>query len=108
MTALRLVSTTGMSEQEWLGVRRKGIGGSEIAAIAGLSPFETPLSVYLRKIGELPDKEETEAMYWGSVLENVIAEEYKRRHPEVRVRRVNAVLQHPEVPYFLANIDREI
>jgi len=103
-----LVSTTGMSEQEWIGVRRKGIGGSEIAAIAGLSPFETPLSVYLRKIGELPDKEETEAMYWGSVLENVIAEEYKRRHPEVRVRRVNAVLQHPEVPYFLANIDREI
>lgn len=108
MTAVRLASTVDMTREEWLTARRQGIGGSDIAAIAGVNPWETALSVYLRKTGELPEKEETEAMYWGRVLEDLIAQEYARRHPEVRVRRINAVLQHPEVPYFLGNIDREI
>lgn len=108
MSAVRLASTTDLSREEWLQVRSQGIGGSDIAAIVGASPWDTPLSIYLRKVGELPEKEETEAMYWGTVLEEVVAQEYKRRHPEVQVRRVNAVLQHPETPYFLANIDREI
>src|SRR5690606_15971722 len=106
--ALRLVSTENLAREEWLQVRSQGIGGSDIAAIVGVSPWDTPLSIYLRRVGELPEKEETEAMYWGTVLEEVVAQEYKRRHPEVQVRRVNAVLQHPETPYFLANIDREI
>lgn len=108
MTAVRLASTVDMTREEWLTARRQGIGGSDIAAIAGVNPWETALSVYLRKTGELPEKEETEAMYWGRVLEDLVAQEYARRHPEVRVRRINAVLQHPEVPYFLGNIDREI
>ena len=108
MTAVRLASTVDMPREEWLRLRNQGIGGSDIAAIAGVNPWETALSVYLRKTGELPEKEETEAMYWGTVLEEVVAQEYARRHPEVRVRRINAVLQHPEVPYFLGNIDREI
>lgn len=97
-----------MPREEWLRLRNQGIGGSDIAAIAGVNPWETALSVYLRKVGELPEKEETEAMRWGTLLEPLIADEYKRRHPEARVRRVNAVLRHPEVPYFLANIDREV
>src|SRR5690606_13419559 len=108
MTAVRLASTVDMPREEWLKVRSGGIGGSEIGAIAGVNPWDTPLSVYLRKVGELPEKEETEAMYWGTVLEEVVAQEYARRHPEARVRRINAVLQHPDVPYFLANVDREI
>jgi len=106
--AVRLISTANMSREEWLRVRSQGIGGSEIAAIAGVSPWETPLSVYLRKVGELPEREETDAMRWGTLLEPLIADEYRRRHPEASVRRGNAVLRHPEVPYFLANIDREI
>lgn len=108
MTAVRLVSTHNMDRSEWLSVRTRGIGGSDIAAIAGVSPWATPLSVYLDKIGEAPEQEETEAMRWGTILEDVVAREYARRHPEYTIRRVNAVLQHPEVPYFIGNIDREI
>ena len=108
MTAVRLVSTHNMDRSEWLSVRTRGIGGSDIAAIAGVSPWATPLSVYLDKIGEAPKQDETEAMRWGTILEDVVAREYARRHPEYTIRRVNAVLQHPEVPYFIGNIDREI
>src|SRR5690554_1892820 len=108
MTAVRLVSTADMDRRDWLQVRTRGIGGSDIAAIAGVSPWATPLSVYLDKIGGAPEKEGTEAMGWGTILEDVVAREYARRHPEYTIRRVNAVLQHPEVRYFIGNIDREI
>lgn len=108
MTAVPLVSTADMDRRDWLQVRTRGIGGSDIAAIAGVSPWATPLSVYLDKIGEAPEQEETEAMRWGTILEDVVAREYARRHPEYRVRRVNRMLQHRDVPYFIANIDREI
>lgn len=36
-----LVSTENLTEQEWLAYRRQGIGGSDVAAILGISPFRT-------------------------------------------------------------------
>ena len=46
-------------------------------------------------------------MYWGSLLEPIVAAHYTRRTGN-RVRRINAVLQHPEHSWMLANIDREV
>lgn len=46
-------------------------------------------------------------MYWGSLLEPIVAAHYTRRTGN-RVRRINAVLQHPDHPWMLANIDREV
>ena len=37
-------------------------GGSDVAAICGLSPFETPLGVWMRKTGKAPPVEENEYM----------------------------------------------
>lgn len=107
MPALELVKTNEIEREDWLGVRRRGIGGSDIAAIAGLSPWRSPMAVYLEKIGEIPDKEESEAMYWGTKLEDVVADEFAKR-TGLKVARKNAILQHPEYPWMLANIDRRI
>lgn len=93
----------------WLAERRRGIGGSDIAAILGLSPWRTPLDVYLDKRGELepqPSGNE-QAMYWGTVLEDVVAREFASRTGE-RIQRVNAMLRHPEYPWMLGNVDRAI
>ena len=103
--ALRLVETTDLSREDWLQVRRAGIGGSDIAGILGISPFSTPLEVYAEKVMEI-QSEESEAMHWGNMLEPVIASEFALRHPEYRVEAVNAVLQDQEVPHFLTNVDR--
>lgn len=46
-------------------------------------------------------------MYWGTVLEPIVAQHYSKRTGN-KVRRVNAVLQHPNEPFMLANLDREI
>lgn len=102
-----LTPTRDMDRTEWLEWRRKGIGSSDAAAVAGLDPYKSPLAVYLEKVGEVTDDEQSEAAYWGLRLEDVLAEEYRRRTGR-RVRRRNAILQHPDYPWMLANLDREI
>ncbi len=103
--ALRVADTRAQDHTAWLDGRRRGIGGSDIAAVMGLSRWRSPLDVYLDKIGAAPEREESEAMAWGTALEPVIAAEYERRTGR-RVQRVNAILQHPDHPWALANIDR--
>jgi predicted phage-related endonuclease len=44
---------------------------------------------------------------WGTLLEPVVAASYRKQTGN-RIRRVNAVLRHPTVPFMLANIDREV
>lgn len=107
MQALRVVSTTDLERDDWLQVRRQGLGGSDIAAIAGLNPWKSPMAVYLDKINELPEQPDNERMYWGRVLEDVVAREFQSRTSH-RVQRVNAVLQHPKYHMLLANIDRKV
>lgn len=107
MTAQVLVSTANMDRQEWLEWRRKGIGGSDVAAIAGLSPWKSPVAVWLEKTGQTEPEEPGEAAYWGTVLEDVVAREFSLR-TGLKIRRRNAILQHPEYPWMLANVDRVI
>jgi len=71
---------------EALAERRTGIGGSDIAAIMGVSPFLSALDVFRLK-KDLVEVPESEAMYWGSALEGAILDRYQADHPEVAVER---------------------
>ncbi len=102
-----IASTRNMSEKEWLDFRRKGIGGSDAGAIAGVSPWASPLDVYLEKIGESPESDFGEPAYWGNVLEDVVAKEFQKR-TGLKVQKRNAILQHSDHPWMLANVDRLI
>lgn len=88
----------------WLAARRAGIGGSDVAAILGLSPWNTPLDVYLEKLGELPPTEETPAMHWGSTLEPVILDEFQRQTGQ-QVARNLPMTRHADHPHMIAHID---
>lgn len=105
--AMTLVKTNELTHEEWLEHRRKGIGGSDIAGILGMSPWSSPIKVYQDKIGELPPIEGNESMYWGNVLEDIVAKEFQKR-TGMKVRKKNAMLYHPEYPFMTANVDRLI
>lgn len=107
MEAKRAIDTSKMSREEWLAARRAGIGGSDAPAIMGASPWATPLSVYADKMGFLPETEETVAMRFGHDVEEIVARWFAQDTGK-KVRRLNAILQHPEYPWMLANIDRKI
>lgn len=113
--ALRFVSTKELSRDDWLSVRKNGIGSSDAAASVGLNPYQSQLELWMVKTGrdgELPKvdvNDETSPMYWGSLLEPIVAAHYTKRSGN-RVRKINAVLQHPDPDkaWMLANIDREV
>lgn len=111
--ALRLVDTRGLDRDDWLAVRKTGIGGSDAAAAVGLNPYKSMLELWLEKTGrdadlEKPDpKDTTHPVYWGTLLEPIVAAAYTQQTGN-KVRKVNAVLRHPSVNFMLANLDREI
>lgn len=107
MQAKILTVTTDMSRKEWLKARKKGIGGSDAAAIAGLNKWKSPVAVYLEKVGQAPEEEAGEAAYWGNVMEDIVAQEFSKR-TGLKVRRRNAILKHSEHRFMLANVDRLI
>ena len=84
--------------------RKRGIGGSDAAAICGLSPYRTPLQVWEDKRGLSGPQEDNEAMLWGRTLEPVV----RQRYSDVTgrpVRLPEGILQHPTIDFMLANID---
>ncbi|KAB7850193.1 YqaJ viral recombinase family protein [Streptomyces mobaraensis] len=89
----------------WLAARKAGIGGSEIAAVLGLSPFESAFSLWHRKRGLMEPVEETDVMYWGKLHEATICGEFARRHTEFEVV-VAPTYAHAERPWQIANPDR--
>jgi putative phage-type endonuclease len=113
--ALRLVKTKDMPREDWLAVRRRGIGSSDAAAAVGLNPYQSPLELWLVKTGRdsglAKDAEDDDSCptFWGNLLEPVVAAQYCQR-TGYKVRRSHAVLQHPHpnLLWMLANIDREV
>ena len=89
--------------------RRAGIGGSDVAVLLGLSPWKTPVELYYEKRGEWTpeDISDKPAVHFGNILESVVADEYAARN-NVKVERRNNMLQHPTLPFMLANIDRKV
>ncbi|KND45301.1 YqaJ viral recombinase family protein [Streptomyces stelliscabiei] len=71
---------------QWHAARANGIGGSEIAAVMGLSPYESRFSLWHRKKGLIGPVEESDVMYWGKIHEPAICAEFAKRHPDGEVR----------------------
>lgn len=111
--ALKLIKTQALGREQWLEVRRRGIGSSDAAAACGLNPYRSQLELWMEKTGrgdKLPQvdpDDDSSPLFWGTMLEHIVAAQYTRR-TGLRVRRVNAVLQHPHKPWMLANLDREV
>lgn len=88
----------------WLEARGEGIGASEVAAALGISPWDSPFSLYWRKrLGGNVD--ESPQMEWGTRLEDAIAAKFVDAHPEAQVLP-GGLYRHPEHEWMLATPDR--
>ena len=96
-----------MERTAFLERRKSGIGGSDVAAVLGVSKWKTPYQLWLDKTSDKVEEKESDILHFGSVLEQVIADEYARRN-NVKVLRRNQMYRHPEFPELIANIDRYI
>ena len=65
---------TSKTHGEWLKIREEGIGSSEVATVLGVSPYDTPYQLWLRKTGQVKAVEqENFLMKAGHYLEDAIS-----------------------------------
>lgn len=98
------VLPAGAPRDQWLAERRKGIGASEIAAVLGISPWESPFSLYWRKV-EGWATDDNDEMTAGRYAEPAVVQWFTDQHPEFELAWAG-LYRHPDRPWQLATPDR--
>lgn len=98
---------TSSNRENWLTARRTGIGGSDVASVLGLNPWRTPYDLWMDKTGQVPHSEENAAMHFGTILEQVVADEFVLRTGK-KVRRDNQMHRTGKDNFQIANLDRVV
>ena len=103
---LVLADTTHLARPDWLELRRKGLGGSDAAAVLGISPFRTAQDLYFDKLGVVTadDQENWVALEVGTLLEPLVARIFEKK-TGLKVYQRKCMFQHPQYPWMLADLD---
>ena len=102
-----IIPTANMSREEWLQLRKSGIGGSDAGAICGLNPYSSPMKVYQDKTSEDVSDLDNESMRQGRDLEDYVARRFMEA-TGLKVRRSNMLYRSEEHPWMIADVDRLI
>lgn len=105
MTAYEVLPEFVQDSPEWHAARQDGIGASDVAAILGLSPWQTPLGVYRAKMG-VPNEIPENLAYWGHALEEPLAQWVRGHHPEVGLISDGFSARSVQWPWLTASPDR--
>lgn len=99
------ISTAGLSNMEWLKLRKQGIGGSDAGAICGLNPYSSPMKVFWDKTTDEVEEQDNEAVRIGHDLEQYVAERFMEA-TGLKVWRSNYMYRSKAHPYMIADVDR--
>lgn len=101
----RFVNTLNLEKSEWLKYRKKGITGTDAAAICGLNPYHSAFKVYMDKTSDVIESHDNEAMRQGRDFEEYVAQRFTEE-TGLKVRKANAIFQNEKHPVMLADFDR--
>ena len=96
------------SREEWLEIRKSGIGSSEVATIVGLNPWETPYQLWRRKVGIDPPKPENAAMRNGHHLEDAVSRMWNDATGREIIKRsaIDWIIRDNDRPFLQVSPDR--
>jgi len=103
------VSTANMSRRQWLEQRRKTIGGSDAAAVMGVSSYKSPYALWAEKSGRMTpgDISGKEAVREGNDLEDYVAQRWMEATGKKLVR-ARCFYYNSDYPFAHANVDRMV
>lgn len=104
MTA-RLILPANAPRDEWLAARRQGVTASEVAALLGISPFESPFDLYWKKTGQIPEDFDTDRLELGRILEPYVASRFRAANPDLHLVNPAGLWGSVERPLQLATPD---
>lgn len=89
---------------DWLAWRRSGLGGSDIAAILGISPYTSEWALWADKIGLVVDDYDNDAMEFGRWLELAVGPWFADR-TGLHVAGEQMLCTHRHNPWARATLD---
>ena len=106
---IKKLSTADMTREQWLAQRRKSIGGSDTAAVMGISPYKSPYALWAEKTGKITpaDISGREAVREGSDLEDYVAQRWTEVTGKKLVR-ARCFYYNSAYPFAHANADRMV
>lgn len=101
-----ITNTDDLDREDWLALRRKGLGGSDAAAVLGMNPWRTPYTVWADKTEQLDQDTQRPnmRMRMGQLLEPVIGTLFTEQ-TGIEVERYPYMLRSKEWPWMLVNLD---
>ena len=97
-----------ISREEFLARRKSGIGGSDVAAVLGVSHWKTPWQLWRDKTTAEISSETNARLEAGNRLEPVVAQWVADRHPGMKIQVRRRQYRHRRHPELIANLDRYI
>lgn len=88
---------------QWLQERKRGIGGSDVAPICGLSPWKSAYQVWQEKVGLSEGQPDNPAMAYGRLVEPAIRQWYSNETG--RTVRLPGILRHPQHQFCVGSLD---
>jgi len=99
-----IANTNELSREQWLELRKTGIGGSDAGTILGVNPYSSPYALWASKTGLVEDTfKGNAATDWGNRLERTVAEAFAQETNKAVVEW--PVMLQGEKPWQLANVD---
>lgn len=96
-----------LSREEWLRLRKTGIGGSDAAAICGLNPYASAMHIFQDKMSKEIDLQDNEPMRQGRDLEDYVTKRFCEA-TGLKARRSHMLYRNKEKPFMIADVDRLI
>lgn len=105
---LKIAATKDLPHEEWLRLRKRGIGGSDAGAVCGVNPYRSAFNVYYDKVSvDLTEAEDNERMRQGRDLEDYCARRFSEA-TGLKVHRTNYLYRHDTCDFMIADLDRVI
>lgn len=98
-------ATVNMTNEEWLALRKTGIGGSDAGTVCGLNPYSSPVKLFHDKTSREIEELDNEAVRQGHDLEEYVAQRFTEA-TGLKVRRSNYIYRSLEYPFMIADVDR--
>tara|TARA_R100000278_G_scaffold47775_1_gene41279 strand:- start:2820 stop:3746 length:927 start_codon:yes stop_codon:yes gene_type:complete len=101
-----VANPSDLTRQEWLQIRRTGLGGSDAGVALGLNPWCSPLQLYLEKKKDISLNPKSNAITIGNDLEPYVISQAQVLRPGY-VERLSSLpmLKHPHHEFMLATPD---
>lgn len=105
MKPVRIIPVWDKTEQEWLEIRKGGIGGSDAGTVLGVNKYKSPYALWAEKTGAVETEfSGNEATKWGHRLERIVAQAYAEDYNKAVVEWP-VILWSEDRPCMFANLD---